>query len=83
MQRGTKGDNLIVVLRVEFGRSVMESGEIVVPSEQPLGLEAAFEVAPQTQEGIEHLGMSAMPAARAGIHCEYQATSRLWCGFSR
>ena len=47
-----------MVLRVEFGRSVMESGEILVPSEQALGLDASFEVAPQTQEGIEHLGRS-------------------------
>ena len=61
MQRGTKSDNLTVVLRVEFGKNQVDSAEMSVTGDvnapaQQFNTTAVFDIAPHTHEGIEFVG---------------------------
>ena len=47
-----------MILKIEFGKSVCESSEILIPCEGPITHTAVFDITPQTPEGIEHLCMS-------------------------
>jgi hypothetical protein len=54
--RGTKSDNVTIVIKCEFGKHSTESGEVLFPNDTAFSMPVHFDVHPATPEGIEFLG---------------------------